>query len=59
MNEDNISTLREIIELQKQVCRNFIKTYGAHHEITKDALHSLGKLFFLYDRAKVREKRCE
>lgn len=56
MNEDNISTLREIIELQKQVCRNFVKTYGIEHGITKDALFSLGKMVFLYEQAK---ERCK
>lgn len=56
MNEDNISTLRETIELQKQVCRNFVRTYGVEHGITKDALFSLGKMVFLYEQAK---ERCK
>lgn len=56
MNEDNILKLREIIELQKQVCRNFVKTYGVKHEITESALFSLGKMVFLYEQAKERYK---
>lgn len=56
MNEDNILKLREIIELQKQVCRNFVKTYGVKHEITESALFSLGKMIFLYEQAK---ERCK
>lgn len=56
MNEDNISTLREIIELQKKVCRNFVSTYGIEHNVTKDALFSLGKLIFIYEQAK---ERCK
>ena len=56
MNERNIATLREIIELQKQVCRNFVSTYGIEHGITKDALFSLGKMIFIYEQAKARCK---
>lgn len=56
MNERNITTLREIIELQKQVCQKFVITYGIEHSITKDALFSLGKMIFIYEQAKARCK---
>ena len=54
MNERNIATLREIIELQKKVCRNFVVMYGIEHSVTKDALFALGKMIFIYEQAKAR-----
>lgn len=56
MSENNIDTLREIIELQKRACRLFLDKYGVDHQVTQDALFTLGKLVFLYEKAKVRCK---
>ena len=54
MSENNIDTLREIIELQKRACRLFLDKYGVDHKVTQDALFTLGKLAFLYEKAKAR-----
>ena len=52
MCENDLFTLRETIELQKAVCRSLLDKYGVEHKATREALFTLGKLAFLY------EKRC-
>ena len=58
MNE-SVEILKESVKLQREMCRRFIEIYGINHKITKDAIYQLGRIFFLYQRAKERCKICE
>lgn len=57
--DESITILRESVELQREMCRKFIELYGVNHQITKDAIYQLGRVYYLYNRAKERCKICE
>ena len=57
--DESVTILRESVELQRKMCRRFIAMYGTNHSVTKNAIYQLGKIFFLYNRAKERCKANE